>query len=152
MIQHLPGSSEPQGMGHAFEIHHLVDQWAGIRDEIIAILDCRINRDNCPCLLRITDLHRPSASSPIRGDPPFASCASRSVGGFVIRGKSEASGVIPADACSRAQVFVVGGRRTNQGQNIENGITWLEAGPDGQDVFLTHSWTCGHSEVRSDGE
>ena len=102
-------------MGHAFAIHRLLDQWAGIRDEIIAILDRGINRGNGPCLSPITDLYRPSAPSLIGGNSPFARCASRSVGCYIIRGESEASGVIPADACSSAQVFVVSGWCTIQG-------------------------------------
>jgi hypothetical protein len=60
-------------MGHAVAIHRLLDQWAGIRDEIVAILDRGINCGNGPCLSPITDLYRPSAPSPIRGDPPLRS-------------------------------------------------------------------------------
>ena len=102
-------------MGHAVAIHRLLDEWAGIRDEIVAILDHGINRGNGPCLARVTDLNRPSAPSLIRGNSPFARCASRSVGGYIIRGKLETTGVIPADACSSAQVFVVSGWCTIQG-------------------------------------
>tara|TARA_B100001173_G_scaffold119603_1_gene103856 strand:- start:19 stop:327 length:309 start_codon:yes stop_codon:yes gene_type:complete len=102
-------------MGHAVEVHRFVDQWAGIRDEIVAILDRGINRGDGPCFARVTDLNRPSALSLIRGDSPFARCAARSVGGYIIRGKLEATGVIPADARSSAQVFVLSGRCTIQG-------------------------------------
>ena len=101
-------------MGHAVEVHRFVDQWAGIRDEIVAILDREINRGDGSCLVHETDLNRPSAPSLIRGNSPFARCASRSVGGYVIRGNLEATWGIPADACSSAQVFVVGGLCTIQ--------------------------------------